>query len=255
MPSIAIPGFGFGAQLPDEATLTSLLHLGVFSGGIRAFASEGDFAKQGQFTTPAAKIGRAKYWNVPYANRPTKYVFLKRDESGAYIGRPMARNAQTHPIHLNLFSLSALSFYDSRPSIQVPELELRDIDFNEAGRLAFPDWEVEDPIDYPIAAVWSESLPNTMTHTFPSSCVLFLRNGRPFIATITDAMAEFPVTWPRPVEGTPAPVSTSTVDEAAVVAAMAALVAKPAARVQAVPILQGPGSAKEKLAALLIAAR
>ena len=237
-----IPAFGAGATPPTPQLINSLRIMGVFQTSIRCFAGIEDYNRQANFNSPAPQAGQPpKYWCNPYANVAPKYLFLDRNPvDGSFVQKKPQRSSGPEN---RIFSLSAWSFYDERPSLMIPALKIVDMDANEVHRLSFEP-EIIDPVDYPIAEVWSDS-PYQTTHTFPTNCVLFMQGGIPMVATIEEAIKLFPVSY-HVVEGGGAPAASGGFSADAVVTMANTLVRTSAARLTAYNILTGPGSNDEK---------
>jgi len=235
-----IPGFGPNAVLPTRENIAAAKSMLLFP--VAAFADAYHYFDAGQQKQAAPDQGNPpKYWCDPNAHRPGRYVFLKRNADGTYATVKLTRDAAKFPIHLNLFSPSALSFLiDERPGmIDVPDLEIRSIPYEEVGRLSFPAFEVEDPIDVPLAWVDGIVAPEWTT-SFNKSAIL-LENGVPQIASIEEANRKWPLSWkPTPVTG-PASNNSVGVTDTQFVEVARKLVSSSTARQQALLAINAPG--------------
>lgn len=249
-----IPGFGPYATYPSPENLAALK--GMLALPVTAFASAYHYYDTGGHKQSAPDFGNPpKYWCDPNTHRASKFVFLKRNENGEYVSVKLTRDFQRFPVHLSLFSQSALSFLcEERASygIEVPDLEIRDITYDEVGRLSFPNQEIQDPVDYPIAAV--EGPLDHLITTFSRDAILFIENGKPFVCSIEDAQKKWPVQrGPRPTQPAApvvAPV-TSGYPAEAIVGIAQKMLASSTNRSKAAVILGGPSSAAAKVADLM----
>ena len=241
MSIVPIPGFGPGSLPPTRENLAALRSMNALP--VRAFASGQDFYVQGGEKQASPDDGPAKYWNNPYAAGATKYVFLKRDkDTGAYIARKLERDVRKFPVHLNGFlSPTALSFFDSRPHVMVPDLEIVEYDAAETRRLSFPYFELDDPIDYPIGWVSDNPAGGYIT-SFPGDNILFMEDGVPYVCHVEDAQKKWPVQWgPHPVEPTvPAPTTAPGVTDEQFVATVRKAIGSSAFRQQALIVVNSP---------------
>ena len=245
MPHLPIPGFGLGAYPPNHDLLINLRNAGVLQAELRCFAGRPDFASQASNGTPWPVNGNPKYWSNPNINRAPLYLFAERGPDGKYIP---VKPSGDDPLHGKIFSHSALSFYASRPSVRIPKLKVVPLSYEESGRLSFPPFETEDPMDFPITEIWSMT-DYFADHRFPGTQVLYMENGIPMTCTIEEANAKFPVTW-GPVEPS-APSSGGGFTGDQVLAVATFLLTNSANRNAAVPIVTGSGDANAKAAALV----
>lgn len=260
-----VPGFGENAIPPTPEMIEKLRILGVFQNQIRCFASREDVFKQGGSSNPVPVDGNPKYWSNPYSNRAPSILKLKRDSNGAYMtaswDRSKSSPRQPESAWHRAMSASALSVFDTLkllyPEVKLPLFEVVSVDYQEMGRISFPEEEFVDPVDYPIGEVWSDD-GYSMNHTFPGTCLIvmfkqdFVVAGSkvsmevPTVFTVEEAIKQFPANYTptRPGSGQG---STSGIDPDRAYAIMQKLAKSSTARLQSSAIFASNDSVARKI--------
>lgn len=247
------PCWGPNGAPPTHESIETLKHSG-WTPNLRVFANREDWAMQaGSAGSPWPLNGPAKFYGAVTPNRAGKQIYAKRNPDGTFPAVQLARDWQRFPLQLHMYSTIVVNMI-MQQHIPVPDLEIRTVTPEEAGRFSF-DESIDDPAMPPLCEVTGEVLDGTvitsMTHDFPTDCIAYVKDGKLYWATYRDA--ELQALYPLPVAGTaPAGASEASADQIVQVASIAL---KGSAQRQAMAAILGSGGSKADQAKALLAVK
>lgn len=176
-----IPSFLFNSP-PTVADLEACQQAGIIPRSVTVFEGPDAFEhKTGYLVTD----GPPQWWaNV--STRPGIGCFR-------LTGR-IKKASQRTLVENRAYSSWARAFYDERPNLDIPELELSRT--ASWGKLSFAR-SINLPAEYPLGEIF-EWTDNSAVHSFPSDCCLFAIDGVPYFERLTQAIERFKLTPQMP---------------------------------------------------------